>query len=164
VIKALLFDLGDTLIYERVDDITSLDKMTLHLRPHAAEILERLSPLFKIGLVSDTNLSHESSVRFALRKLGVEEFFSAVVTSTDVGITKPNPNIFLEALRRLDVRAQEAVMVGNDPVRDIRGAMQVGMITVLFRPTKYYRPGSEKYANYFVDSLSEIPHVVRNLV
>ena len=163
-VRAILFDLGDTLIYERVDDISSLDKMTLHLRPHAAEILERLSHVLKIGLVSDTNSSSEPAVRSALKALGVEGFFSAVVTSTDVGVTKPDSRIFLEALRQMAADAQETVMVGNDPIRDIYGADQLGMVTILFRPTKYFEPGSEKDANYSVDSLLEIPSIIQSLI
>ena len=161
--KAVLFDLGDTLIKERVDDVRRLDEMTLYLKPHAKDVLEGLSRICKIGLLSDTETSPESAVRAALRKLGVESFFSAVVTSMDVGAAKPHRDPFLEALRQLDVSPTEAVMVGNDPGRDILGAKRLGMITILYRSSSYYHCGAEKEADYFVDSLDAIPPLVHSL-
>ena len=163
MLKAVLFDLGDTLIYERVDDDYRLDEMTLHARPHARQVLERLSQSYKIGLVTDTETSSEASVREALQQLGLEKFFSAVVTSTDLGVTKPHPDIFLEALRQLEVSPEEAIMVGNDPTRDLKGAKQLGIPTILYRPTSYYQTGAEREADYHVDSLEEILSIVTNL-
>jgi HAD superfamily hydrolase (TIGR01509 family) len=163
MVRAVLFDLGDTLIFERVDDTRTLDKMKLHLRPHAEEVLEWLSRRSKIGLVSDTETSSEKAVRSALKKLGLEQFFSVVITSVDIGTTKPHPDIFLKALERLAVRPQEAVMIGNDPARDILGAKQLGMVTILCRSSSYYRKESERDADYVVDSLDEIPAIIRGL-
>jgi HAD superfamily hydrolase (TIGR01509 family) len=160
MIKAVLFDLGDTLIYERVDDIVKLDEMTLHIRPHAKETLERLSGYFQIGLVSDTETSPELSVRKALNKLGIEAYFSAIVTSTNIGVSKPHAKIFLEALKRLNVGPQEAVMVGNDPSRDILGAKQLGISTILYRTSRYYYKGAEENADYFIDSLDELFDII----
>ena len=163
MIKAVLFDLGDTLIYERVDDIVKLDEMKLHIRPSAKETLERLSGYYKIGLVSDTEISPESSVRKALSKLGIESYFSAIVTSTCIGRSKPHPDIFLEALRRLGVVPQEAVMVGNDPSRDILGARQLELITILYRSSNYYQKGSERISDYYDDSLEDIFDIINNI-
>jgi HAD superfamily hydrolase (TIGR01662 family) len=163
MLKAVLFDLGDTLIYERVDNDYRLDEMTLQTRPHALEVLELLSHSYKIGLVTDTETSSEASVRKALQKLGIEKFFSAVVTSTDLEVTKPHPEIFLEALRRLEVSPAEAIMVGNDPDRDLHGARQLGIATILYRPTSYYQIGSETEADYYIDSLKEVLGIVRSL-
>lgn len=163
MLRAILFDLGDTLVYERVDDVYKLDELTLHARPHAKDILRYLSQDYKIGLVSDTETSSESSVRKALRKLEIEEYFSAVVTSTDIGVTKPHPDIFLEALRQLDVSPEEAIMIGNDPTRDILGAKQLGIITVLYRTSDYYQKGSEIDADYFIDSLNELLRIITTL-
>ena len=163
MIKAVLFDLGDTLIYERVDNIVKLDEMTLHLRSYANDTLKRLSGYYKIGLVSDTETSPEASVRKALRNLGIESYFSAIVTSTCIGRSKPHPDIFLEALNRLGVVPKEAVMVGNDPSRDILGAKKLGLITILYRSSNYYNNGDEKISDYYVDSLEEIFDIINNL-
>lgn len=159
MLRAILFDLGDTLIEERVDDISKLGEMTLHARPHAQAVLERLSHRYRIGLVTDTETSSEASVRTALRNLGLAPFISAVVTSTDMGVTKPHRDMFIEALRRLDAKPSEVIMVGNDPERDIQGARLLGITSVLYRPSKYYQTGKESGADYIIDSLEQVVEI-----
>jgi len=161
MLKAIFFDLGDTLIHEKVDDLTTLCKMELHLRVHAREVLEVLSRLYSIILVSDTETSAETHVRDALTALGIERFFTGIVTSVDVGARKPDSAIFQAALDKVAASTSEVIMVGNDPDRDIVGAKQMGIRTVLFRQTKYYRAGAEELSDFCIDSLMDLLGIVR---
>lgn len=163
MVKAVLFDLGDTIIHERVDDVSTLDQMHLETQPYARETLEALSRKVKLALVTDTNSSVEPVVRRALRRLGIESFFTTVITSQDLKVEKPSPKMFQEALRQLDVQAKDAVMVGNDIDRDIVGARQVGMHTVLFTSSSYYDPSRADLADYTIHSLSEVPFVLADI-
>ncbi|MCK4933562.1 HAD-IA family hydrolase, partial [Candidatus Bathyarchaeota archaeon] len=52
------------------------------------------------------------------------------------GWRKPSPEIFKEALRRLDMKAEETFFVGDTPLEDIQGAKKVGMKTV-FIPSQF---------------------------
>jgi hypothetical protein len=103
VVQAILFDLGDTLIHEKVDDVETLDEMTLELRRHAASVIEQLAQKYSLAIVSDTETSSDAAVRKALQRLGVERFFDAVVTSVNVGVRKPDHAILVVALQRLGV-------------------------------------------------------------
>ena len=163
MLRVILFDLGDTLIQERVDDVTKLDAMTLHVRPHARAVLKRLSHRYRIGVVTDTETSSEASVRAALRNVGLAPFISAVVTSTDAGVTKPHRAMFLAALRQLGAKPSEAIMVGNDPERDIQGARRLGITSVLYRPSKDYRRAAESGADYVIDSLEQVIEIADRL-
>jgi putative hydrolase of the HAD superfamily len=58
-------------------------------------------------------------------------FFDGVVASTVLGVEKPEPRVFEEALNTSGVRRGRAVMVGNDPVSNLRGASEAGLDTVL---------------------------------
>ena len=62
-----------------------------------------------------------------LRLLGIAEAFDGIFLSSDFGCRKPSSAFFLAALSRAGVSAAEALMVGNDPAADIRGAQDVGM-------------------------------------
>jgi len=160
LIGAVLFDLGDTLIHERNDSERRLDAMTLHLMPHARRTLEILARDYHLGLVTDTESSGELAVRNALRKLGIESYFEAIVTSTDQGIRKPDPRMFLTALRILHVPPKEAAMVGNDSRCDIGGAKRLGMLTILFQPAGSRHPQRRIAADYCVSSHSQIPELL----
>jgi HAD superfamily hydrolase (TIGR01662 family) len=158
-VRGVLFDLGDTLIDERVDDAEQLDRMPLHARPDALQVLTKLSERFSLALVTDTETSREPAVRRALSRLGLERFFDAVVTSQDLGVSKPDPAMFQEALRRIRVLPEEAVMVGNDLDRDVEGAARLGLRTILVTNSRYYDPARTTTA-HVVPTLSEAADLV----
>jgi len=108
---------------------------SLELKRCARRTLVRLSKRYELGLIS--NFTYAPVIYAALRKLGVNRFFSAVLVSEDVGWRKPNRKIFQEALRRLGVKAEDAVYVGDSPLEDVGGAASAGMRTV-FVPSQFY--------------------------
>ena len=61
--------------------------------------MDNLNKKYKLGIVTDTLTSGEQEVREALRKIGIERYFDVVVTSVDVGCSKPNERIFQVALK-----------------------------------------------------------------
>ena len=66
-----------------------------------------------------------------LEELGWLRFFDGLVVSAQVGIEKPDKGIFEEALKIAGVSPQRALMVGNDPVSDVHGAVSAGIPAVL---------------------------------
>jgi FMN phosphatase YigB (HAD superfamily) len=101
---------------------------SLELRPYAKKLIKKASELCKVGLVS--NFTYAPAIYASLRKLGMNQFFSAIVISESVGWRKPHKTIFNEALRMLCVKREEAVFVGDSPNEDIEGARSFGMRTI----------------------------------
>lgn len=159
MIKAVFFDLGDTLIEEKVDDQQPLDHLDLHAKPAAGEVLEQLSRRFRLALVTDTESSNEEVVRRALARLGLDEYFDAVVTSQDLGVTKPDPRMFREAMRRTGVGPGEAVMVGNDLDRDVTPTAALGLRAILVRDSPYFDPERATTAP-IAPTLAEVPDMI----
>jgi HAD superfamily hydrolase (TIGR01549 family) len=75
----------------------------------------------KLGLLSNTGRDLDNFV--AHHGIAVD----AMLTSRVHGKTKPHETIFRAMLEKLDVPAETAVMVGDDPDDDIAGARAVGM-------------------------------------
>lgn len=74
---------------------------------------------------------------------------------------KPAPEPFLEVLRRLQVPALEAVMVGDDPVNDIDGARVLGIRTIFFaRPGRPHHGGADAVVSF----LTDVPRVTATLL
>jgi REG-2-like HAD superfamily hydrolase len=69
-----------------------------------------------------------------LRAVGLLPCFDVVVRSSAIGWAKPHRAIFAETLRRLAVEPQEALHVGDDPLRDVDGARAAGMSALLAGP------------------------------
>ncbi|MDQ7031195.1 MAG: HAD family hydrolase [Desulfonauticus sp.] len=108
---------------------------SLELRPCVKKMLKEFSTKYKLGLVS--NFTYAPVIYASLRKLGISQFFNAVLVSDDVGWRKPNIKIFEEALKRVGALAKETIYVGDSPEEDIKGAKMVGMRTV-FIPSQFY--------------------------
>lgn len=72
-------------------------------------------------------------VNSALRSIGLDGFFDAIVTSEDVAHGKPAPDTFLEAARRLQVEP-EFCLVFEDSDMGLEAANRAGMAAVDIRP------------------------------
>jgi FMN hydrolase / 5-amino-6-(5-phospho-D-ribitylamino)uracil phosphatase len=92
----------------------------------ALPVLEELrAAQLKIGLVS--NGIRDLTEFVAHHRLDVD----AIVDSRSHGRVKPHPTIFEAALELLEVKAAEAVMVGDSLAEDIEGAQALGMRAIL---------------------------------
>ena len=72
-------------------------------------------------------------VSWQMRKIqlcGVDPFFDSILISEAEGIAKPNPQIFMRALDRCGVQANETIFVGDYPEYDIAGALSAGLLPV----------------------------------
>lgn len=72
-------------------------------------------------------------VQAALKVIGLENFFDAIVTSEDVANGKPAPDTFLEAARRLKVDPTSC-MVFEDSDLGLEAAERAGMAGIDVRP------------------------------
>jgi HAD superfamily hydrolase (TIGR01509 family) len=81
----------------------------------------------KLALVS--NLA-EPYAR-AIRQHRLDDLVDVTVYSYGVGFAKPEPEIFEIALERLNVKAEDAVMIGDDSTNDVEGARSVGITAFL---------------------------------
>ena len=96
--------------------------------PESEDVLRRLREMgIKVYVVSNWDVLLVE----VLEDLGWMGYFDGVIASGEVGVEKPDPRIFEEALRVSGVGRESAIHVGNDPISDIKGAAEVGIDTVL---------------------------------
>ena len=93
------------------------------LYPDVIEVLKALRPRFNLAVVSN----FDGRLRMILEHLGVSRFFSHVFLSSELGADKPDPLIYQRALKLSGITADETLHVGDDPVRDWRGAEAAGL-------------------------------------
>jgi HAD superfamily hydrolase (TIGR01549 family) len=67
-----------------------------------------------------------------LQTTGLLDYFAyeQMAISADVGVRKPNPDIFMHALNRLSVQPEEAAMVGDSLKADILGAKMLNILSI----------------------------------
>jgi len=96
----------------------------VRLAPGVKESLTRLSLQLKLGLISNGT---SATQRAKLEALAVETLFDPIVISEEVGLRKPDVQIFELAIRGWHLAPDRVLFVGDDPVSDISGAQAAGM-------------------------------------
>jgi len=86
-----------------------------------------------LGIISNTFIPGEVLDRH-LGQAGLLDLLPLRVYSCDVGIRKPNPEIFRIALERAGLEASRVLFVGDKPRADIKGAHRAGLVSVLKDP------------------------------
>lgn len=166
MIKAVFFDLGDTLISEEGVGGISLQKAKLEKVPYVDQVLDKLKDRYKLGLITNTTTSREADVRLALNKLGIERYFDVIVTSVDTNSRKPDERIFEIALNAIGIIPEEAVMIGNRILRDILGGNKMGMKTILYKWNERYpdrAKSPQERPTRIIKSLKDLPRILEEL-
>jgi putative hydrolase of the HAD superfamily len=106
-----------------------ISRERLGLYPHVREVLDVLRERYPLALVTDAQSAY---TRGELHKVGLLDYFDPIVISGDHGYRKPDRRLFQFALDGMGVAAENALYIGNDMHRDIFGAREAGMPTVMF--------------------------------
>jgi putative hydrolase of the HAD superfamily len=125
--------------------------------PHTLEILGQLKMRHRLAIVSDAQSAYGVA---ELRAVGLADLFSPIIISGDYGYRKPDPRLYQTALAELQVRPEEAIFVGNDRFRDVHGARQVGMKTILFCPHGNQGGSAENEPDYLLYHYTDLPRAI----
>jgi putative hydrolase of the HAD superfamily len=82
-----------------------------------------------MGLLAVSNW--DCSLSAVLERCGLGELLDGVVTSAEVGASKPDPAIFRAALERAGSEPGQALHVGDTPEEDLAGARAAGIRALL---------------------------------
>ena len=92
------------------------------------ETLGVLKEKYKLALVSNCAIGTDKLIH----SLSLDDFFTCVILSYQVGVRKPDKRMYLEALKCLKLEAQECAFVA-DEISDLEGAREIGLATILVR-------------------------------
>lgn len=161
-LRAILFDLGDTLIAE-IDGPADVDSTDFSILDGAEETLRRVRGRFKLAIVSNTFNWGDEEIARALSRKNLTAYFDVIITSVDAGSRKPDSAIYEKALDALGVGPSEAAMVGDRVDTDIAGANRVGITSILCRwNSRYPVTVSDEVdmPDYVIASIKELPELL----
>lgn len=132
-------------------------KKGVYAIPFAKEVVEQLSPKYKMALVS-------SSERFwgedALKKLKLLEYFDVVIFGEDVKNHKPHPEPFLKVAESLGLNPSEIVVV-EDSEFGFKAAKNAGMYLIA-KKGDHNKSKDFSLADFIVEDLREIPGILNS--
>ncbi len=99
----------------------------MKVNPEAKIVLSKLKKMgFRIGCITN---SHRDITRLEIKKAGLGNFFDVVITADDVKRPKPEPDMLLRACKRLKVRVNKVVFIG-DTKTDLKTAKKAGCLFI----------------------------------
>lgn len=110
---------------------------------------------YKVGLVSNTMFPGEMH-KEDMTRFGLLDHFDATVFSADVNKWKPNADPFLHLLAELEVAAETAVYIGDDPASDMVGGRAAGMRTIYFPSSQRFVKPDGVEPDGEIQSLAEL--------
>ncbi|WP_444815294.1 HAD family hydrolase [Stutzerimonas frequens] len=119
--------------------------------PDVQPTLEFLANHYILGVITNGNAD--------VRRLGLADYFQFTLCAEELGIGKPDPHPFRQALRLGGALPEQAVHIGDHAEDDIAGAQQAGLRAVWFNPgqiawTQDYQPDAQ------IRSLAELPKLL----
>ncbi|MGV6845615.1 MAG: YjjG family noncanonical pyrimidine nucleotidase [Lutibacter sp.] len=118
-------DLIDRIAIDYIDELPNNN----FLFEGAIEILAYLKPKYHLHII--TNGFNEVQYK-KIKNAGIESYFNQVITSEDVGVKKPNPQIFKYAIDKAQTQFSNSMMIGDNYEADIMGAVTLGMKAIYF--------------------------------
>jgi putative hydrolase of the HAD superfamily len=114
-----------------------------------------------MGIITD---AHSRDAVRRLEKAGLLPFFCCMVTYDLVQVKKPAYQPFFIALDMLKSAADEVVLVGDSPRRDIEPGKSLGMRTVYARyGDRFSSDRPPVPADYIIDAMTELPEILSSL-
>lgn len=131
----VLFDWGDTVMYDR-PDLTApmVEWETIEVVDGIAEVIACLhSSGRSIALATSADISDENQIRGALRRGGLDGYFSKIYCFKNTGFPK-GEEFYRHILEDLQIPASDAMMVGDHFEKDVHIPNLLGMFGVWFNP------------------------------
>jgi len=127
------------------------------LRPGALDTLIALREQgFTLGLVTNGPVGLQQG---KIDEVGIGRLFATIVISEQVGVHKPDPRVFQQALDQLACAGAEAWFVGDHPRNDVLGAAGVGMQPIWLTGVHPWPDGVER-PGHRIDRIEDVMRAV----
>lgn len=144
-------ELADTFCREALGRIPTKNRLI----DGAIELLEYLRPKYNMYILSNGFKELQSH---KMRTAGIDKYFDALILSEDIGVNKPNRELYEYALEKTGSKLEESIMIGDMFETDIVGAANIGMKQIYFNPKK---KESHTFApTYMVTELLQIKDIL----
>ena len=134
-----------------------IKKYHLKLRPGVKNIINFCKKhKIKIAFVSSTSLNNINSIFFSLRSSIKKKDFEFIGNSKLVKKHKPNPDIYLMALKKLNLKAKDCIAI-EDSQESLNSARRAKIKCVIF-------PGKFHSKKKFVGAYKKVYRLNKNII
>lgn len=149
------YGIHDTALADHLsEDYVYWSPRIVRLVPGTMDLLEYLKPKYHLHLITN-GFQEVQDTKLSLS--GMKPYFETLTVSEEVGVKKPNPEIFHYALRKANASAEESLVIGDEMAVDIDGARAAGIDQVFFNQNGKTIKGERTFE---VHNLLEIKNIL----
>ena len=164
MIKALLFDWGNTLMIDFPDQTGPMYRWSkIEAVKNAEACLSKLSEEIPCYIATNAKDSTREDIYKALHAVQIGKYITDIFCFKEIGYEKPTEDFFKCTFEKLSLAPHEVVLIGDDIEKDFNGARRNGMYGILFVPDNK-NPGVEPRVQYLMEIRTVIHKLNNNLV
>jgi len=159
--EALIFDWGDTIMVDFGFPLPMVTWDRIEWVPGAESALRQVYRKYFCCIASNAPASDTENMIAALKVVGADQYFREFITSKDIGVEKPDLRFFTIICDRIGFPPEKCLMIGDVYEKDITGAKECGMKTVLYNKSGLEQPFP--MADAVITIMAELPEVIEKL-
>ncbi len=144
-----LLGISDPDLIKRGKELLAEENLDVEFFEGVKETLLKLKQRgFLLGIITNTANSISNKLNW-FEKGGFGNVWDSIISSVEIGVIKPFPEIYRAALKQLNITADQAIFVGHK-ISELDGARAAGLATIAFNYDK------EAHADYYIDRFCEL--------
>jgi HAD superfamily hydrolase (TIGR01509 family) len=147
-----VFDKREKIILKLLEDVKPL--------PGFDDLMRYLRSTDNISALATS--SHQKYVDLIFDKFNIKNVFDVIVTADDIKSSKPDPEMFLLASKRLHIDPKNCI-VFEDSDHGLKAAKLAGMKAVAVKNNIFDTHQTLKDADDIINNLSSVPELIKNL-
>ena len=151
--KFLKLDGKDERLQSMLDACYQDIDTTIHKSRH---LIEKLAERYRLGVVSN----FYGNLETVCQEFELYRYFTTLVDSVVVGLRKPDPAIWSLALKKLEIKPENAWVVGDSYDRDIVPAKLLGCKTIWLKGKSWAEAPTTEAADHTIQRFDEIKSIL----
>lgn len=125
-------------------------------------VMPKLAKQYNLFILTDELLEIQKE---KINHLGLEDCFVEVISSEQIGETKPSQKLFNYALNIIGELPSDVIIVGDNLSADIKGGISVGMHTAWLKRGKYWYYSQSNYEkpDIIIDNYIQLDNKIKSL-
>jgi HAD superfamily hydrolase (TIGR01549 family) len=133
-------------VREAIHEFHKIARGHMHLYPGVLETLPKLKERYSLSIVSYTQASWTQA---ALKELGIEQFFSHFIYTSDLGFHKESIGFYEKCLEIAGEQAENCMMIGDNYIADVLTPQKIGIKAIWIK--------NPLTADQYLDSFDQEP-------
>ncbi len=165
MIDVVIFDWGDTVMRDFPQYGGPMAEWPeVEAMPGITDALRALAADYRLVLATNAAASGAGMARAALARVGLDTYFTYILTARELGVSKPDPGFFERVLEVCGSVPHRAVMVGDNFRTDIVGAKHASLHAIWYNLRAESPPADVPITpDDTIRDLADLPAAIRRL-